>query len=209
MDGTSWGARPGSSRTCGPASHTSRPARWPHHPEPMARCPDDRRSCHQDAPHPADGAARPGVVGSGRSVWRPARGSVDRHGRRSFRDGDPGDERLHPGRREPRRLCQLGAPTRLRQREPRWQRPGDHLRGADARHGVHRMADLPLGSPPGARRPADQLRRRVTNRSLQNAAVPLTSACGASHGTKCPQSRSRNGPTCRANTAAAIRSKAG
>jgi hypothetical protein len=45
---------------------------------------------------------------------------------------------------------------------------------------------------------------RRASRSEQKAAVPLTSACGASHGTKCPQFRSRNGPTWRVKTCAAI-----
>ena len=47
------------------------------------------------------------------------------------------------------------------------------------------------------------------SRSPQKATVAEVSTCGASHGTKCPQSRSRNGPTWSGNTTAAIRSNAG
>ena len=38
---------------------------------------------------------------------------------------------------------------------------------------------------------------------------PAMRGPGASHGTKCPQSRSRNGPTWSGNTTAAMRSKSG
>ena len=51
--------------------------------------------------------------------------------------------------------------------------------------------------------------RRPASRSPHNATVPLTSACGASHGTKWPQSRRRNGPTWSGNTTAAMRSNSG
>ena len=52
-------------------------------------------------------------------------------------------------------------------------------------------------------------RPRQTRSHHRSATVPVTRACGASQGTKWPQSRSRNGPTWSGNTTAAIRSKSG
>ena len=51
--------------------------------------------------------------------------------------------------------------------------------------------------------------RGEARRSPQNATRPLTRAWGASHGTKWPQSRSRNGPTWFGKTTAAMRSNSG
>src|SRR5207249_752813 len=60
-----------------------------------------------------------------------------------------------------------------------------------------------------ARHCTPHLVRRAVNRSPQNATVPLTRACGDSQGTKCPQLRSKKGPTWFGNTLAAIWSNAG
>ncbi len=170
-----------------------------------------RSPAHADRPGRPSCCSRARHSGTHRRTHARARGRAHRATARAGARSDR--QPVHSREREPRRLCQFATPARMREHRSRRHRPVAGVQRPVGRSRVHRVAHRsrdPQGAAltPGVRHPTRRYRCDA-NRSLQKLTVPLTSACGASQGTKWPQSRSRNGPTWWVNTAAAMRSKAG